>query len=205
MPRGSGRFLRDNLFLVAAASLPLVVVAFFLVASIVPRWLVPPPTYDLLLRLDGSYAQSTSRFLVDFHVRDGRVEATVRPLANNMSLQPPVLFLVDHATMTAREITVDLPTSMADNDPPKTFVVEALAGRQVLAQPTAPDGYQLEQRNQGGPGLVGEVFGMNRYDRRPAIVSRGRVVTITLPERYRFLSSVQPVGWVVPEQNNGQR
>ena len=205
MPPGRGRFLRDNLFLVAAVSLPLVVVAFFLVASIVPRWLVPPPTHDLLLRVDGSYEQPTSRVLVDYHVRDGRVEATIRPLADNLSLQPPALFLVDHATMTAREITVDLPTSMAENDPPKTFVVEALAGRQVLAQPTAPDGYQLEERNQGGPGLVGEVFGMNRYDRRPAIVNRGRVVTITLPARFRFLSSVQPVGWIVPEQNDGQR
>ena len=205
MPPGGGRFLRDNAFLVAAVSLPLVVVAFFLVASIVPRWLVPTPTHDLLLRADGSYGQSRSQVLVDFHVRDGRLEATVRALADNMSLQPPVLFLVDHATMTAREITVDLPASMAENDPPKTFVVEALAGRQVLAQPTAPDGYQLEERNQGGPGLVGDVFGMNRYDRRHAIVNRGRVVTITMPARYRFLPSIQSVGWVVPEQNDGQR
>ena len=53
--------------------------------------------------------------------------------------------------------------------------------------------------------VVGEVFGMNRYDRRAAIVNRGRVVTITLPARYRFLSSVQVVGWAVPAQNYGQR
>jgi hypothetical protein len=122
-----------------------------------------------------------------------------------MAVQPPALFLVEHATMIAREIELDLPASMPENDPPTTIVVGAFAGREVLAQPVAPDGYQLEERNQGGPGLVGEVFGMNRYDRRPAIVNRGRVVSITLPARYRFLSSVQAVGWAVPAQNDGQR
>jgi hypothetical protein len=205
MPSGSGRFFRDNAFLVAAVALPLVVVAFFLLASFVPRWLVPPPTHDLLLRVDGNYDRAGSRVIVDYTVRDGRVEATVRPLAANVYLQPAALFLVDHATMTAREIPVDLPADMAENDSPRTFVVEGLAGRTVLAQPVAPDGYQLAERTRGGPGLIGEVFGMNRYDRRAALVNRGRVVPIVLPPRYQYFSPVQVVGWVVPGQDDGRR
>ena len=54
-PRG---FLRDNIFLVAAVSLPLIVVAFFLVASAIPRWLVPPPAYDLLISASDPYNQA---------------------------------------------------------------------------------------------------------------------------------------------------
>jgi hypothetical protein len=204
MSSGSGRVLRDNAFLVAAVALPLVVVGFFLLASAIPRWRIPPPTHDLLIRVDG-YDQPYARVLVDYHVRDGRVEARFRPLGPGMSLPPPALYLVDHATMIAREIPVDLPTGMEENAPPQTIVVEALAGRQVLAEPTAPDGYQLEERTQGGSGLIGAVFGINRADRRPAIVNNGRVAQITLPARYRFLSGVQVVGWAVPEQNNGQR
>jgi hypothetical protein len=36
------------------------------------------------------------------------------------------------------------------------------------------------------------------------LVNRGRVVPFTLPPRYQYFS-LQVVGWVVPEQNDGQR
>ena len=204
MASGSGRFLRDNAFLVAAASLPLVVVLFFLLASVVPRWLTPPPAHDVLVRVDGLYDQTT-RVGVAFNVRDGRVEATIRGRKANDYLQRAILLQVDHATMIAREIPLDLPAEMAEHDPPRTFVVEALAGQRVLAEPTAPDGYRLEHRTRRGPGLVGEVFGMNRYENQTALVNRGRVVPIILPPRYGYLSSALLVGWVVAGQNDGVR
>src|SRR6478735_3199762 len=48
---GQGRrFLRDNAFLVAAGLLPVLVVGFFLLATAIPRWTVPPPAYDLIVK-----------------------------------------------------------------------------------------------------------------------------------------------------------
>jgi hypothetical protein len=204
MTPGSGRFLRDNAFLVAAVSLPLVVVAFFLLSSIIPRWLVPPPTHDVLVRGDVGYDNPTVGVAVDFNVRDGRVEATVRPRPAGMYRQH-ALFLIDHATMTARQVPLDLPPSMAENDPPRTFVIEALADRRVFAQPISPDGYRLEHRNQRGPGLVGDVFGMNRYQDQATLVNRGRVARITMLPPYQYLGPVQVIGWFAPGLNDGQR
>lgn len=198
MEEGRGGFLKDNAFLIAATALPLVVAAFFVASSIIPRFLVAPPGYDLVLRTDGAYDATSPRIAVDYTVRDGAVEATVRPLPANTYLRPGALFLFEHRTSTVRDLPVNLPRDLGDNDPPRTIIVTALAGRRVLAQPKAPDGYQFEIRSRRGPGLVGEIFGMNRYDSGTALVNNGRIVPITLPMPYQYYS-VQAVGWVVDE------
>jgi len=197
MPRG-GRFLRDNAFLVAAFALPVAVVLLFVLASAIPRWTVPPPAYDLVLRAAGQY-DPARRISVEFTVRDGRVEAIVRPLPSHGYPQIGSLVLLEHSTMTAREIPVSLPATMAENDPPQTIVVEALAGRRVLAQSKAPDGYEFDVRTRRGPGLVGDLFGMNRYDQAPTLVNRGRVVPIVLPSAAPYQAPVYSVGWLVDE------
>jgi hypothetical protein len=117
------------------------------------------------------------------------------------------LFLFDHQTMSAHEIPIELPDNLVEGDPPRTIAVDALAGREVLAQPKAPDGYQLESRSQRGPGIVGEVFGMNRYDAEASLVNRGRVIPIALPMPLQniYSSPVYSVGWLVPESSGGRR
>jgi hypothetical protein len=160
MPGRSG-FLRRNVFLVAAVSLPVVVVGLFLIASAIPRWRIAPPAYDLLLlHRYRPYSQVGPRVAVDFSVRDGRIEATVRGLPANYEPQVPTLFLFDHQTMNVREIPVDLPTNLTEKDPPATVQVNALAGRRVLAQAKAPDGYEVNEASYRSTGLVGDLFGM---------------------------------------------
>ena len=208
MTPGRG-FLRDNLFLVAAVSLPLIVVAFFIASSAIPRWLVPPPAYDLLIKATDGYNPTSPRASVDFEVRNGKAEAIVRPLAPNAYGVRSRLFLFDHNTMSVREIPVDLPNldEVKEGDPPRTIVVDALPGRQLLTQAKAPDGYQFESRSQRGPGIVGEVFGMNRYETVATVVNRGRVIPIVVPPPFQnvYASPVYALGWLVPEPNNGPR
>jgi hypothetical protein len=194
---GDGRWLRDNAFLVAAVSLPAVIVVFFLLSAAVPRWLVDPPAYDLVLRAAEPYNQAGARIAVDYSVRDGRVEATVRPLPANAYPQAWVLFLFDHNTMNVREIPVDVPATLAENDPPRTIVVSALASRQVVAETTAPDGYEFTIRSNHGSGIVGEIFGMHRYDQTPTLVKNARVVRIPLPTVSQYVSPASLVGWLV--------
>jgi hypothetical protein len=199
MSSGGQRFLRDNAFLIAAGALPLVVVVFFILSTAIPRWTVPPPAYDLVLRMDGAYDPAAQKVLVSYQVRDGRVEAVVRPAPPNSYQAASPLFLFDHTTMNVREIPVDLPAEVSENDPPQTIVVRALSGRRVVADAKAPDGYAFEHRSRSGPGVVSEVFGMNRYDTTAALVNKGRVVPIELPVRFRFPSSAYAVGWVLEE------
>jgi hypothetical protein len=193
-----GRFVRDNVFLVAAVALPLLVIGFFLAASAIPQWTVPPPAYDLVLRAGGPYDQ-TPRVSVEYPVRDGTVHVTVRPLAANAYPQRSILFLFDHRTLTLREVPVELPALVGEGDAATTAVVSALAGRRVVAEMHAPDGYRLEWRARRGPGLVGELFGMHRYDQNVVLANRGRVIALALPAPHQYLAPVYAVGWLADE------
>jgi len=206
MAPGRG-LLRDNVFLVAAVSLPLLVVAFFLASSAIPRWLVSLPSYDLLIRASEAYNQTKPPIAVDFAVRNGKVEVTFRPLAANAYPIRSRLLLFDHTTMSVREIPVELPENLVEGDPPRTIPVDALTGREVLADAKAPDGYELRSRNQRGPGIVGDVFGMNRYDAEASLVNRGRVIPIALPMPFQNIYSppMYSVGWLAPESSGGRR
>ena len=196
------RFVRDNAFIVAAIALPVVVGAFFFVATTIPRWTVPPPEYDLVLRVTRPYDGTRTGVVVDFAVRDGRVEATVRPpTPTNPYSEPVALLLFDHETMTVREIPLEIPTHMAEGDPPRTIVVEALSSRRVSPQTSAPDGYALQNRSGGRPGIVGDIFGMGGYRPIAVVTNRGRMVELDLPAAYRtpYQSPVYHVGWVLDE------
>jgi hypothetical protein len=203
MTPGDGRFLRDNAFLVAAVSLPLLVVAFFLLSTTIPGWLVSPPAYDLVVRATDTYNQTNPRLMVDFDVRNGKVVATFQSVAVNGFGLRSRLFLFDHAAMSTREVPVELPDNLVEGDPPRTVVVDGLAGREVIARTKAPDGYELQNRSQRGPGIVGELFGMTRYDSEAVLTNRGRVIRIELPPAFRnvYASPVSPVGWLAPETN----
>ncbi|MEO8482769.1 MAG: hypothetical protein ABI634_11200 [Acidobacteriota bacterium] len=188
---------RASAFLIAAVVLPLLVVAVFLVASAVPRWTVAPPQYDLLLRADSSYSPARSQTFVNVVVRDGHVVADVQPLQPNTDPRQPALFLFDHRTLSVTAVRLELPSRLDDGEASRTIPIAQLAQRRVLDAASAPDGYAFDTRYQRGPGLVGDIFGMNRYGSRVAIAKGGRVVPMSIPEPDRY--SIQPVGWLAAE------
>ena len=195
---GPSRFLRDNAFVVAAVSLPVLVGIFFVVASAIPRWTVPAPVYDLVLRGGRPYDSAPGKVIVDFQVRDGRVEAVVRRAPDHGYVQPWGLLYFAHETMTVTGIPLDLPTSL-EGEESRTVVVEALSKARVSAQTTAPDGYKLENSTSGSPGIVGDLFGIGRYQATAALANRGRIIRLELPSPYEqpYQSMVYAVGWVL--------
>jgi hypothetical protein len=198
MAQPSGRLLRDNAFLVAAVLLPVVVVGFFLLSTAIPRWTVPPPAYDLLLRSQKPYDGSRPRIAIEFEVRDGRVQVSARTAAPDAYVPPQVLLLFDHKTMNVSEVPFTAPEPGPVGDPPRTAILDVAAGRRVVAEAKAPDGYALETRTHHGPGLLGDIFGMNHYDIGLSLVNRGRVIPVALPEPYRYdYYSAYFVGWII--------
>jgi hypothetical protein len=195
MPPGEQSPLRANAFLVAAAALPLAVVGLFLLSTAIPRWTVPPPAYDLLLRANGPYDRTPQRVAVDFSVRNGQVVATVRTMPENTYPPPATLFLFDHTTSQTRTIPFEIP-NVTESTSPITVSVAALDGWTILDQPVAPDGYTFDSRTQRGPGIVGELFGMNRHDTQASITKDGRVVPIRTTSTSGYLSGLSPLGWV---------
>ena len=77
--------------------------------------------------------------------------------------------------------------------------MKELEGRRIVTTPAAPDGYRFETRSRRGPGILGDLFGMRRYDQGIVLVNRGRVVPLVPPAGHEYLSPVTALGWIVPE------
>jgi hypothetical protein len=197
--------LRDNAFIVAAVALPVLVAVFFLVASAVPRWTVPPPRYDAVLKVQRwTYEGAQDRVSVDFDVRDDHVVAVLRAVTEKgqARAQRWALVVVDHGTLRAREIPFTVPDRLNDGEPERVIVVPELAASTVSAVAEAPDGYTVRVRtNGGGPGLVGELFGMRSYRQRTTLVSaRGRTAPVELPAPFQeSYQQTSFVGWVTTD------
>lgn len=193
------RFVRDNAFILAAVALPVLVAAFFLIASAIPQWTVADPTYDLVLRVPRPYDTGQTKVTVDFEVRDGLVEAVLRPVPEHVYGQLWALLYFDHDAMSVRELPLDLPASLPNGEERRTIAIDALQNVRVSPQLTAPDGYALETSTSGGPGLVGDLFGIGRYRARAVLVNRGRMVRLELPAPYEqpYSATAYTVGWVL--------
>ena len=208
------KFLRGNFVLVAAFALPGAVALLFLVAMAIPRWTVALPQHDLVLSIE-RWDSTPSEIFVNFVVRDGRLEADLRPLTKptNPAVgivypQKWALLLFDHQAMEVRELPLDLPKSLAEGET-STVPIEALAGRRIVPGGDAPDGYKVASLNTGssGGGIVGEVFGMDRRHRRGVAVAKsGRTVELQLPAPHReSYGAIQTIGWIVDDGRPGRR
>ena len=190
-------FLRRNAFLVAAVTLPALVIALFAVATMVSRRSVAPPAYDLVFMVMRPYERGRT-VVTDFIARDGRVHARLRALDEPYGSSWELL-LFDHETGTVREIPFEAPDTVKGEM--ETVPVPAVANLRVSGDSTAPDGYALEAR-YGSSGIVGNIFGMGGSRGRVSLVNDGRTVTLDLPAPYRnvYVSSAQVVGWVLEER-----
>jgi hypothetical protein len=148
-----------------------------------------------VLRVGKPYEQPP-QVAVEYKVTDGRLEAIVRPLQKDRYAQPWSLFRFDHQTLNLQEIPVKIPDTLPADSPPQTIVVDALAGRRLIEQTKAPDGYELRaETNRGGSGLFGDLFGMHSYDQSVVLVNKGRIVSLPLPSGYQYVS-VNAIGWL---------
>jgi hypothetical protein len=188
------RFIRDNAFLFAAVLLPVVVIGLFLLVTAIPRWTVAAPQYDVLLQTT-DYDQAGRRVSAELFVRDERLHATIRTAVQNMHPPRVRLWRFDHTTLNLQEIPLDLP-----DDPPAgesiTLVIDALRAQRIVTDTKAPDGYEVRTQANGGPGLIGDLFGMRRYDQSLVLANRGRRVAIKPPTPNVYQTPMF-LGWLI--------
>ena len=148
------RFLRDNLVFVAAFALPAAVAALFVLATAIPTWTVPLPQHDLVLRID-HYQSPPPDVFVEFAVRDGRLEADVRPVVtpgeseygHHLSATTGRCCCSTTRRGSCAKSRCRSAARRCRRARSRTVVVEALAGRRMVAGDTAPDGYQVASLN----------------------------------------------------------
>ena len=94
--------------------------------------------------------------------------------------------------------TITIEELRAAIDAGSATVVDVLRNERVITDVKAPDGYQVETATHRGAGLVGDLFGMRRYDQGLVITNRGRLISIKVPSENAYQAPTF-VGWMVPQ------
>ncbi|MCA9502143.1 MAG: hypothetical protein H6748_16630 [Spirochaetaceae bacterium] len=192
------RFLRENLMIVVSIALPLLVVGAFALATLLPRALVEPPTWDLVLAVDAWQPQAAAkprRVVVD--VSEGQLRAHVFALSPGHNDELPRLFEYRAADGSVHEIEIVVPVGVEPGEEGTEVVVPELAGRPLITTLTAPDGWQFDASRSAGGGLFRELFGSGSRRQPTRISKRGAILEIELPSETPYsYYGVRFLGWV---------
>lgn len=187
------RLIRNNPTIAAGILLPLLVALFFVLATVIPRWLVAPPQYDLLFT-SNDYRPAPPAIEVRFDVVQNSLRARAYNSVNNYQTVPR-LYRFEHATDSVREIPVELPADGFDDG--TILDIAELAGVTVSPASRAPDGYEVTNPGYRRDGLMGLLFG-RRHRSGLGIRKDGAVLDIPDYNGRRFYyGNVSFVGWVL--------
>jgi hypothetical protein len=189
-------FLRENLMIVVSIALPLLVVVFFALASLLPRLYSTPPGFDLLLSLQDRSTAKTSPVMISLVVKEEKLRAIVVKADNPNYTNYPRLFRYDHLTGKVSEINIPIPENSDELDEGSEIPVPGFENLRVSDALQAPDGYEFRGRRRGG-GLMTELFGGSRYRTDVSIAKNGAIVRVHLPESDYWYNNVRLVGWVI--------
>lgn len=198
-------WLKRNLVLVSGIVLPVLLVAGFMVLQGAPRLLADPPGYDFLVAGYSYDAGPVRAFEVSFEVREQRLVGRVAPLAEGaggVHRQPARLFRYSVADHSFSEITYELPAGLDELASAITFDIPKTAGLRVDTASRSPDGFLFEFAGyRGRGGLLGEMFGMGRYDSQHVLSRDGAQFEVPNPggSRDYYGQELQFLGWVIGE------
>ncbi len=193
-------FVRNNLMIVVSVALPLLVVAFFAVATLLPRAAVEPPAWNLIFAMQTAPNRAPLeplQFTVD--VANGRLRARAWPADPPIRQGLPRIFEYVSADGTLRETSLELPDGFEAAPGGTSIPVPDYADREIVSTLTAPDGWRFDASYRSGGGLFRELFGAGRRRYGPRITRDGASLAIDLPsiEPYYYAAS-SFVGWAEP-------
>jgi len=191
-------FIKENFVLLLGLALPVLLIAFFMLASLLPKAVGVPPAYDVVFIAPDYNKSAATGFFTDFTVRDGRLHLRLTPRHDAGGYgYTQRLFLYNPAKNDLREIAYDIP---ADTPADKvTDIIPEEAKDLVLdTAAEAPDGYRFETGYYHS-GLVMDIFGIYGGDRGgPRLVRKSSVFRVDPPQKnYPGAYALQFVGWIV--------
>lgn len=190
-------FLRKNMMIVVSIALPLLVILFFALASVLPRLYTTPPEYDFLLTLQGVTTAKSSRVRINLTVSDGQIKAVASQTDGSYYDNHPRLFRYHHLTGEVTEISIPIPENINAPEGGLDIPVPELAGLRVSDKLRAPDGYEFSGSSRRGGGFVTELFGGSRKHNDVRISKNGAVVRVRLPTTDYWYNGARFLGWVL--------
>ena len=187
--------IRQNPMIAAGILLPLIIVAFFLLATAIPRWLVAAPEYDFVFTVPETNPNRRDvELMID--VVDNRLRARLFK-KNDYHRGHARLYVFDHETQDVREISINIPGDVEPLEDGAEIDVPEFANRSISTSREAPDGYELlgPGYRRGGNLMMGLFGGHRRY--QLSIHKSGAVVEIpSIGDHRNYYYSATFLGWV---------
>jgi hypothetical protein len=193
-------FWRDQGFLVLGVALPLLVVAFFLVARWLPARFVDPPRHPLLFVAHGTPRGQGLPISGSVSVHDGRIRVRWTKIEGPSYDGGPRVFRFDAASERLEELSVPEPEDPAALEGSVDLFLDAPApGTRLETAPRAPDGWAFEVTPWRSSGLLGELFGGRGREPRAIVKKDGRVIALPRTDATAYsYGTVSFLGWIVP-------
>jgi hypothetical protein len=197
------RFVKDNFVLVMGLTLPVLLMAGFMVATSLPRPLSNPPQYDLVFStVDSPQDARNLPVAVRLVVRDGvlraqytKVFATPGVYLNNGWKK---LYRFEAKTQKIRALTFGIPDGTDKIEGTREETVEATKGLKLDTALQSPDGYLFTYGDAGRTGLLTDIFWGGRYMNEPRLRKGSASVRLALGDGGTYpYGPAEFVGWVI--------
>ncbi len=172
--------IKENITLVIALALPVLLAAFFVTARQVSRTSTEPPRYDFLVT-------NVYQSAVDFSMIGGKLVASFTYPGKNRNdhynyRQVPDVYLVNARTMAAEPVPLPLPSGWLN--PPEEMegktvelFLPGISDMEWSSSSVSPDGYEFGQLGHYDYNLMTEIFSSGR-NRGHGITKGGRIERI---------------------------
>jgi hypothetical protein len=187
-------WMKENLVLLIGLALPVLLIALFFVATVLPKSFGTPPQYELLFTTSKYDYQNKPEYVLDFNVKNKQLMVKAKKYdEKNYNNASRLLMAYDAKTETVREIALDA-SKLSDG---VEVVLEETKNMALDTSLTSPDGYTLDGPNYNSSGLLGGLFG-GGYRNNGFRIKKGNVgykVPQHQPDYY--YSDLKFIGWVV--------
>jgi hypothetical protein len=195
------RFIKENPALAAGIGLPVLLIIFFSLATIIPQWFVEPPEYDLLFTVNERKCNENS---VDVRLKiiDEKIKAEyLYPKKENDCYYNKKIYLFSAKNLTSQEIPYEIPAKDAIIIYWKQFDIAKISSLKLQDQTIAKDGYEFRNRNCYSGGGFFPFFGESNYMNSVAIAKNGRNVRVfpITNDRYYSYYNIEFLGWIIPD------
>lgn len=191
-------FFKENIALIMGLTLPVILIALFFLATVLPKSLATPPQYPLIFATTQYDSASPPPVQIGFVVKNGalyaRINKTDRKYPGAYSKR---LMLYDGKTENVREIGYDISQFSGFPDG-SDVILDETKGMTLDTSIKSPDGYSFEGYSYGHGGLVQEVFGGGYRNRNPRLKKGAAAYKIpNTTANPNYYGDIQFIGWVV--------
>lgn len=197
------RFVKENPALAAGVGLPVLLVIFFTLATLIPQWTVAPPQYDVIFTVQ-DYQCIGGEGKVHFDAVDGKIKAKYSyPKKENNYVNcsdNQRIYRFNAKNLISREITFEIPAKKDGVSDWRQFEIVELQNLKIDNNPIAPDGYRFSDKSGNYSGGFFPFGGYHSYNGM-SINKNGRAIDLSPANRERYYSynNINFLGWVASE------